>query len=76
MGCTSWTEQDLIDIEKAIATGAMTVRYEDRTVTYRSLEEMSSIRDAIKKCLDPTTPPGASPYGGRRFRVATHKDLD
>lgn len=76
MSCTSWTPQDLVDIEKAIATGALTVRYEDRTVTYRSLEEMRSIRREIQDCIDPTPTQGATPYGTRRWRVATHKDLD
>jgi len=75
MSCTSWTLQDLIDIEKAIATGAMRVKYEDRDVTYRSLEEMSRVRKEIKDCLNPPTDPGASPWGGRRWRVSTDKDL-
>jgi len=76
MSCTSWTAQDLVDIEKAIAQGALIVKYEDRTVTYRSLEDMRSIRREIQDCINPVPPDGSTPYGTKRWRVATHKDLD
>lgn len=40
----AWTTADLEALNKSIATGATSVRYQDRTVQYRSLEEMMKIR--------------------------------
>lgn len=36
------TQADIERLEKAINSGAMSVQYQDRKVTYRSLEEMRS----------------------------------
>ncbi len=45
----AWTASDLEEIEKAIKTGTLRVKYSDREVQYRSLEEMLKIRDLIAK---------------------------
>lgn len=45
----AWTTDDLSEINKAIASGTTTVKYADREVSYRSLEEMLKIRDLIAK---------------------------
>ncbi len=50
MAC-NWTEADLKAIDEAIATGALTVKYNDRLVTYRSLNEMLQIRQLMRECL-------------------------
>ena len=47
----NWTEDDLAAIEKAIASGALKVEYNDRTVTYRSIAELKEARELIKRCL-------------------------
>lgn len=51
----SWTQANLDEIEAAIATGALEVKFSqpggEKTVKYRSLDEMYRIRDSIKKCL-------------------------
>jgi len=47
----TWTQEDLENIEKAIATGALVVKYTDREVRYRSLNEMKEVRDMIRKAL-------------------------
>jgi hypothetical protein len=47
----AYTQQQLDDLEASIAEGALTVKYEDRVVTYRSLKEMVSIRDVIRSAL-------------------------
>lgn len=39
-----WTTADLDALNKSIASGTTSVRYADRTVQYRSLEEMLKIR--------------------------------
>jgi hypothetical protein len=46
-----WTEKDLAAIDEAIASGAQSVAYESKSITYRSLDEMRLIRDAIRKSL-------------------------
>lgn len=48
---TAWTQTDLSELEKAIASGALTVRYSDKQVTYRSLAEMLQIRNAMRDAL-------------------------
>jgi hypothetical protein len=55
MSTTSWTQADLDAIEKAIASGALSVRYADKSVTYRTLTEMNTIRDQIRRALGKTS---------------------
>lgn len=45
------TEQHLDAIEEAIASGATRVTYDGKSVDYRSLAEMISIRDALRRDL-------------------------
>lgn len=47
----AWTENDLTILEKAIATGATSVQYADKTVDYRSLSDMMELRDNIRSSL-------------------------
>lgn len=49
------TQEQLNRINEAIAIGATSVSYNGRTVSYRSLEEMKDIRDALQRELNPTT---------------------
>jgi len=44
----SYTAAQITALEKAIATGALQVRYGDRSVTYRSLDEMRSLLAEMK----------------------------
>lgn len=52
----AWTEDDLTRVKETIASGALTVRYADRTVTYRSLEELRSIEREIRAEIQGATP--------------------
>lgn len=45
----AYTQADLTAIEEAIKSGALTVKYQDREVTYRSLDELLRIRDTIRR---------------------------
>lgn len=45
------TLEDLQAIEEALRLGARVVRYADRQIEYRTLEEIRSIRDEIKREL-------------------------
>lgn len=47
----SWTQADLDAINTAIASGTSRVKYADREVQYRSLDELTQIRDAIRRDL-------------------------
>lgn len=57
----SFTLKHLEAIERAIARGEKTVRYSDRTVEYRSIDELLKARDEIRTSL--------SQAGGPRSRV-------
>lgn len=55
---------DLDVLDKAIAQGAMTVKYGDKEVTYRSLNEMFQLREQIKDELGLN---GTATDKGRRY---------
>lgn len=51
----AYTQQDLDNIEKAIANGVLSVRHSDgKQVTYRSMDELKEVRALIKKSLNQT----------------------
>ncbi|HOQ47662.1 MAG TPA: hypothetical protein PK157_20295 [Bryobacteraceae bacterium] len=47
----AWTQQQLDAIEAAIASGELTVHFGDRTVTYRSMDDLLKARVVIKDAL-------------------------
>ncbi|RIJ12045.1 hypothetical protein DXT77_05815 [Pseudomonas sp. 91RF] len=47
----SFTQQHLDVIEKAIARGEKTVRFGDRTVEYRTINELLQAREEIRTSL-------------------------
>ena len=51
MSGTSWTQEDLERLERAIASGHLSVRYGDQSVTYQSTEAMLQVRDAIRRSI-------------------------
>ena len=61
MSSTNWTLEQLKALEDAIAKGILTVKYQDKLITYRSLNEMLKIRNEMRKCL------GLIPKGGRLY---------
>lgn len=65
----AFTQPQLDALEEAIAQGALTVKYQDKEVTYRSLSDMMKIRDLIRQKL------GSSVAVGRVYPV-TSKGLD
>lgn len=48
---TSFTLADLHAIERAIASGSLVVRYSDKSVTYRSIDELLKARGVIAQAL-------------------------
>lgn len=65
----AWQQSDLDEIEKNIATGALTVKFSDKEVTYRSLAEMMQVRDLIREKL------GLAKKTGQRFFANFDKGL-
>lgn len=62
---SSWTAEDLVALESAIAQGVKEVEYNDRVVKYRTLAEMLKIRELIKQSL------GLHKRGGRILCAAS-----
>jgi len=59
----AYTQEQYQAITEAIATGALTVQYGDKTVTYRSLNDMIRIQTAMKNELYPSQ----NTNNGRKF---------
>lgn len=53
----AYTQKHLDAVEAAIARGEKTVRYTDRTVEYRSVDELLKARDVIRTSLASATGP-------------------
>ena len=51
----AWIQSDLDKLDKALATGVTTVAFRDRTVSYRSLDEMLRLRSRIVSELQSTS---------------------
>ncbi|MEM9681650.1 MAG: hypothetical protein AAF942_00155 [Pseudomonadota bacterium] len=51
----AYTQAQVDALEEAIASGALQVRYADRTVMYRSLDEMERILSRMKAEVNGTT---------------------
>lgn len=51
----SFTTDHLIAINQAIASGALTVEYDGRRITYRSIEDLLRAKIAIESYLNGTT---------------------
>ncbi len=47
----AFTQAQLDALDQAIATGALRVAYDGKSVQYRSLEEMRLIRDQVRREL-------------------------
>ncbi len=64
-----YTSTDLTGIQKAIATGARTVQFENRLVTYRDLAEMLRVEQIIADSL-------AGLSAARVFTIQTKRGLE
>lgn len=59
--------EDLEALEEAIVKGIKVVRYVDKEVTYRSLDEMLRVRDMIRRKLGLDTDTKTGGRGRRRL---------
>lgn len=47
----AFTQDDLDRLDRAVASGELQVRIQDRMVTYRSLDELLRARRAVRQAL-------------------------
>ncbi|MBR8429392.1 hypothetical protein KDW37_01500 [Burkholderia cenocepacia] len=48
----AFTQNDLVAVERAIASGALTVEYNGKKTTFRSIADLLAARDLIKADVD------------------------
>ena len=65
----AWTQSQLTALEDAIAKGVREVKYRDKVIVYRSLKEMFTLRNEMKKSL------GLTCKDGRKL-ISTSKGLN
>lgn len=68
----AFSQDQLTALESAIAQGALSVRFADRTVTYHSLSEMLKLRDTMRAELGVSSPATAR---SRIINIPTGKGL-
>lgn len=51
----AWTSADVEKLERAIASGTLTVRYQDRQVTYQSIDAMLRALKVMRAEVEPAT---------------------
>lgn len=65
----AWTQSQLDALEEAISQGALKVKYADKEVEYRSLNDMMQLRDIMRQDL------GLNTAGSRRILAKHSKGL-
>ncbi len=76
---SGFTLEKLAALESAIAEGALKVKYNDKEVEYRTLDDMMKIREAMRKvlCVNTVTAPASKGlFGGKRITAIHSKGLD
>ena len=70
----AYTETQLQALETALAKGDRRVSFGDKTVEYRSVDElMAAIREVRRGLLQQAAETGLLPGAPRQIRVTTHK---
>lgn len=64
------TQADLDALNEAIASGHLRVRYSDKEITYRRLDEMLAAKAILEAELG-VVPAGPTPRTGRQVRMIT-----
>lgn len=74
---TAFTAENLELLEQAIVEGVKRVKYSDKEVEYRSLDEMIKIRNLMRKelCTGSTSKTDKGLFGGRRINAKHSKGL-
>ncbi|CAK0777983.1 Phage tail protein [Gammaproteobacteria bacterium] len=70
----AYTEEHLAALEEALAKGEKLVRFGDKTVEYRSVEELKlAIREVKRDLAEQVSATGFWPRSPRHIRVMTRK---
>lgn len=69
----AWTQTDINKLKAAIGQGATKVKFADREVTYRSLDEMKETLRIMQADVDAAN--GVVRRRGRQVRFVTFKGL-
>lgn len=67
----AFTQTDLDNVERAIASGELTVSYNGRSITHRSMADLKSARDMILKALAGASAQSQPAFGGRGYGLAS-----
>lgn len=74
---SAFTNEALMLLEKAIAEGVLKVKYSDKEIEYRSLDDMLKARELMRRQLGLKDKSGeAGMFGGRRIVARHSKGLD
>jgi len=74
---TAFSAENLIELEKAIASGVQKVKYSDKEIWYQSLSDMLKVRELMKDSLGLNKKCGEKGlFGGRRISAIHSKGLD
>ena len=68
----AFTQSDLDALDRAIASGELTIRQGDRVVTYRSISELQAARTLVAKAV--TAAASATPSAYPRYQLADFSD--
>jgi predicted GTPase len=72
----AYTEAQLQALETALARGERRVTFQDKTVEYRSVDELkAAIREVKRGIYEQATASGLWPGAPRQIRVTTSKGL-
>lgn len=72
----AYTDAQLQALESALAKGERRVTFQDKTVEYRSVDELkAAIREVKRGIFEQSTATGMWPGAPRQIRVTTSKGL-
>lgn len=72
----AYTPEQLTALEAALAKGEKRVTFGDKTVEYRSVDELRiAIREVERGLAEQATATGLLPFPPRQIRVTTNKGL-
>lgn len=67
----AFTQTDLDNVERAIASGELSFKSNGREVMYRSMADLMAARDLIAKAIPRSTVPAPATFGGRSYGLAS-----
>ena len=75
MAQSNYTEADLRDLDDAIASGELVSKHQDRSVTYRDLDEMLRIRQLMVEDIKASKSETSGRSARRMYRLCVDDGL-